>query len=188
MYVVFTVMCVCVLPDVRRIHCDVCVCVCCQLYVVVTDNGIVRRSSFIRVRVTVVRNRNGPVFSQARYNVTVDETVGVTQSLIRVTASDADGVSGCVVWSGGVCVCGCGCGVGVLECVGERVSVGGRVGEWVGVCRWVGVLECVGGRVSVGGRVGEWRGWVGVGGWVWVGGCVRGWFRVGGRVGGYGCG
>ncbi|XP_076458561.1 protocadherin Fat 4-like [Babylonia areolata] len=60
------------------------------LYVVATDNGVVRRSSFIRVRVTVVRNRNGPVFSQSVYNVTVDETIGVSQSLVRVTASDAD--------------------------------------------------------------------------------------------------
>ena len=73
---------------------------CRQLYVVATDNGMVRRSASVRVRVTVVRNRNGPVFSQSRYNVTVDETVSVSQSLVRVTASDADGVSGCG-WQGG---------------------------------------------------------------------------------------
>nr|KAG5713430.1 hypothetical protein BaRGS_024978 [Batillaria attramentaria] len=48
-------------------------------------------TSAIRVRITVVRNRNGPVFSAAAYNVTIDETVSSGQSIRRVTASDADG-------------------------------------------------------------------------------------------------
>ncbi|KAK7506436.1 hypothetical protein BaRGS_00002548 [Batillaria attramentaria] len=62
-----------------------------KLYVVASDNGVVRRTSAIRVRITVVRNRNGPVFSAAAYNVTIDETVSSGQSILRVTASDADG-------------------------------------------------------------------------------------------------
>jgi hypothetical protein len=66
---------------------------CQQLYVVATDNGIVRRSAFISVRVTVVRNRNGPIFSASRYNVTINENIATQQSVVRIAATDADGVS-----------------------------------------------------------------------------------------------
>ena len=64
-----------------------------QLYVAATDNGLQRRTGFVRVQVTVVRNRNGPVFQSAQYNVTIAETLSQGASVVRVAATDADGVS-----------------------------------------------------------------------------------------------
>ena len=63
-----------------------------QLSVVVTDNGFPRLSDDIRVTVVVVRNRNGPVFTQDVYEIDITENFQAGNQInVDLRASDADG-------------------------------------------------------------------------------------------------
>ena len=63
-----------------------------QLSVVVTDDGFPRRFTSIRVTVIVVRNRNGPVFTQDNYEIDITENWAAGAPLsLDVRATDLDG-------------------------------------------------------------------------------------------------
>ena len=63
-----------------------------QLSVVVTDNGFPRLSNSVRVTIIVVRNRNGPVFTQSLYEIDITENWPANARIdVNLNATDADG-------------------------------------------------------------------------------------------------
>ena len=67
-----------------------------QLRVTVQDTGNPEKSAVTTVRIPVTRNVNSPKFEKQDYKGTVNENVDVGESVLKVSASDADNVStGC---------------------------------------------------------------------------------------------
>lgn len=62
------------------------------------DGGNPPRTATVTVKINIRRNLNTPVFTQAIYTTNVDEIVGVSTSLLRVTCTDSD-VLVCIITS-----------------------------------------------------------------------------------------
>ena len=58
----------------------------------VTDNGFPRKFSTIIVTVIVVRNRNGPVFTDAPYEIAIDENLVSGSQILDVITTEGDNV------------------------------------------------------------------------------------------------
>ena len=59
----------------------------------VSDTGISIQTAIALVNITVVRNENGPIFTRTNYFTQVQDTITIGTFLIKVSASDNDGVS-----------------------------------------------------------------------------------------------
>ena len=59
---------------------------------VATDNGFPRLSTSVRVTVTVVRNRFGPVFQQDVYEESISESTPAGTRILTVLATEQEGV------------------------------------------------------------------------------------------------
>ena len=64
-----------------------------QVRVVAQDQGFPPHTALSSVHVTVERNLNTPVFTDARVNVTIPESMPVGTAVTQLTATDGDGVS-----------------------------------------------------------------------------------------------
>lgn len=61
-----------------------------QLKVVAKDNGNPQRTAMVTIVIKLVRNPNGPVFTQNFYSGTVGEYAPIHHMVLNVEATDAD--------------------------------------------------------------------------------------------------
>ncbi|KAL3878035.1 hypothetical protein ACJMK2_035671, partial [Sinanodonta woodiana] len=63
-----------------------------QLFVEAYDNGIPSLTDMDVVTITVNRNLQSPAFNPTTYSQTIDETQVLGETIVRVNATDPDGV------------------------------------------------------------------------------------------------
>lgn len=58
-----------------------------------TSSGLRTQTVEAYLNITVTRNENGPIFQLLPYEDRIEDTVTLSESVFKVTATDADGVS-----------------------------------------------------------------------------------------------
>ena len=70
-----------------------------QLRIIAFDSAVSYQTDESTVIINMVRNENPPIFIEEPYVTTIAESFAIGQSVYRITATDADGVSVVVYWA-----------------------------------------------------------------------------------------
>lgn len=64
-----------------------------QLLVEASSSGLRTQTIQAYLNITVTRNENAPIYLELPYNDRIEDTIPLSESVFKVTATDADGVS-----------------------------------------------------------------------------------------------